>query len=312
MSTIKRRQVVGIALEGTPGSAVAPTHYFEFLDCSIAEKMEVIGDTQARGSRYSEGPAPVEGKKSGEGKIEICVDPTIFPYFAALALGNIASEVSGDDYKHTSYLDGGNDPLSATIWRDRVIDQRQFKMAVCNKMEISFADDVIKATIDLLSQYPTTQARTATKTELKLYTFKNANLKIDNATFKVQDFQLSIDNGVKPIYAPGSNDVDRFIAGEAKITGSFKLLFESTAQRVIFEGLTKQSMVLTLNGSDGDSITISIPQFRIENWGEDGGLGDATMEAIEFTAEESTESGDESVISIETVNSVEEYLSIES
>jgi len=308
-SSIKRRQTAGIALEETAGTAVAPTHYFQFLECTLAEKMAIIGDTQARGSRYAEGPAPVEGKKSGEGKIEICVDPTIFPYFAALALNSISSEVSGDDYKHTSVLTGGNDPLTATIWRGRVVDSRQFSNAVVNSMELSFADDVVKATIDLLSKYPTTQARTATKTALKLYTFKNASLKIDSETFKVQEFSLKIENNVEAKYAPGSNDVDRFIAKEAKISGSFKLLFESTDQREIFEGLTKQAMVLTLTGSDGDSITITIPQFRIENWAEDGGLGDATMESIEFVAEESDESGEEEVITIETVNSVEEYLS---
>jgi len=33
------------------------------------------------------------------------------------------------------------------------------------------------------------------------------------------------------------------------------------------------------------------------------------MESIEFVAEESDESGEEEVITIETVNSVEEYLS---
>jgi len=240
-SSIKRRQTAGIALEETAGTAVAPTHYFQFLECTLAEKMAIIGDTQARGSRYAEGPAPVEGKKSGEGKIEICVDPTIFPYFAALALNSISSEVSGDDYKHTSVLTGGNDPLTATIWRGRVVDSRQFSNAVVNSMELSFADDVVKATIDLLSKYPTTQARTATKTALKLYTFKNASLKIDSETFKVQEFSLKIENNVEAKYAPGSNDVDRFIAKEAKISGSFKLLFESTDQREIFRRFDQTS-----------------------------------------------------------------------
>lgn len=295
-------------MEATPGTPVAPTHYFEFLECSLAEKMEIIGDTQASGSRYAEGPAPVEGKKSGEGKIEICVDPIIFPYFAALALGSVFSEVDDSDYKHTSVLSGNNDPLTATIWRGRVVDDRQFANAVVNTMEISFADDVVKAAIDLISKYPTTKTRTPTKTKLKLYTFRNASLMIDTEAFKVQEFSLKIENNVEAKYAPGSNDVDRFIAKESKVSGSFKLLFESTDQREIFEGLIKQAIVLTLTGDDGDSITITVPRIRIENWAEDGGLGDATMEAIEFTAEESDESGEENVITIETVNSVAEYL----
>lgn len=310
---IKRREILGIALEGTAGTPVVPQHYIEFLDCDIAEEMKPISDESARGSSFAEGPNPVEGKKIGSGKLSVVLDPLTAPYFFALALGNIDSEASGDDYKHTSYLDGGNDPLSATLWRDRIVDQRQFANAVIDKWDLSFADDVIKLAMDFKTKYPTSQARTAAAIQsLKLYTFKNANVKIDGTTFKTTDFSLAGENNVKPIYAPGSNDVDRFVSGEKKISGSFKILFESTGQRAKFEGLTKQAMVLTFTGSDGDSITITIPQFRVENWKQDGGMGDAAEEVIEFTVEESEESGDETVITTETVNNVEEYLSIES
>lgn len=312
MSQIKRRQVLGIALEETAGTAVAPQHYFEFLECDLAEKMAIIGDNQARGSRYSEGPNPVEGKKSGEGKLSVVLDPLLAPYFFALALNNIASEVSGEHYKHTSQLtsESTNDPLSATIWRDRIVDERQCANVVVDKWSLAFSDDVVKLDLDLKSKYPTSQSRTpGAISSLKLYTFNNAAVTIDSETFKVLDFSLQGENNIEAIYAPGSNDVDRFIAKEAKISGSFNILFESTEQREAFEGLTKQAVVITFTGDDGDSITITIPQIRIENWKEDGGLGDAVKEAIDFTVEESAESGDEQVIKIETVNDVDEYLS---
>lgn len=310
---IKRRQVLGIALEETAGTPVVPQHFIEFLECSLAEKLSVIADDQARGSRFAEGPNPVEGKKIGEGKIDLVLDPLVAPYFFALALGSIVSEPESNDFVHTCKLTGNNEPLSATIWRDRKVDQRQFSNSVVDKWSLSFSDDVAKLSMDLKSKYPTDQARTASAVSaLQLYTFRNATVKIGGSTFKMLELKLEGENGIEAVYASGSNDVYKFVAKEAKISGSFKLLFENSDQREVFEGLTKQDMEITFAGSGDDEIVITIPRFRIENWAEDGGLGDVLNENIEFTVEESDESGEEEVITAVITNNVEEYMTPES
>lgn len=305
----KRFQKLGIALEETAGTPVAPQHFIPFLSCDLAEKQEIIADKAARGTRMGEGGNAVIGKKSGEGKIEVVLDSETFPYWAALAMGSIASEVDGEKYKHTITLKADNDPLTATIYRDRVIDEIQFANAAVNNMEIAFADDVAKVSVDILSKFPTTQSRSGSVSNLKLFTFKDAEVQIGESAIKVNEFNLKIENDAELIYAPGDNDIDRIVFKTPKITGSFKLLFETETQKDAFIGLTKQAMTITFTGENNDEIVINIPQFRVENWNEDGGIDDVDREAIEFTVENYDESGEEMAISLEVTNDVDEYLS---
>ena len=308
MANTKRFQKLGIALEETAGTPVAPQHFIPFLSCELAEKQEIIADNAARGTRMGEGGNAVIGKKSGEGKIEVVLDPETFPYWAALAMGSIASEVSDDNYKHTITLKSDNDPLTCTIYRDRVVDEIQCANAVVNSMEIAFSDDVAKVSVDIKSKFPTSQSRSGSVADLKLFTFKNAEVEIGESTIKVNEFNLKIENDAELIYAPGDNDVDRIVFKTPKITGSFKLLFEDETQKDAFVGLTKQAMTITFTGEDDGKIVITIPQFRVENWGEDGGIDDVGREAIEFMVEDYDESGEEMAMSIEVTNSVPEYL----
>lgn len=308
-SYTKRRQKIGIALEETAGTAVAPQHMIPVLECTMAEKMEIIADNAMRGKRYGEGGNAVEGKKSSEGKIEAVLDPVTAPYWFALAMGSIASEVSGEKYKHTIALLEGNDPQTATIYRDRIVDEIQCANVVAGGLEISFADDVIKVSADLKGKYPTSQSRSGSVSDLTLYTFKNALVKVDDETIKVSEFSLKIENNPTLKYAPGSNDVDRIVFGTPKITGSFKLLFEDDTQKAAFAAITKQALTITFTDTDSNEIAITIPQMRVENWSEDGGLDDVANESIEFTVEEYDESGEEAAMTVEITNDVEEYLS---
>lgn len=301
-------------METTPGTAVAPTHYIPFLECTLQEKMEIIPDNQAKGRRIGEGSDSVEGKKSGEGKIEVVLDPMTAPYWFAMALGSIESEAEELNYVHTCEMSENNTPLTATIWRDRIIDQVQFPYAVVDALELNFADDVAKLSMDIKSKFPTDEESpggdgvVAKEQSLNYYTFRNAAVAVGGTTIKVKEFTLKIENDAEVVYAPGSNDVDRIIAKTPKITGSFNLIFENETQKDAFLNLTKNSMTITFTGDDGDKIEIKIPQFRIEKWNQGGGIDDISEETIDFVVEDVNSSPIDAPITAVITNSVEEYL----
>ena len=315
MANTRRKEQLGIALEATPGTAVAPTHYIPFLECSLEEKLEIISDNQAKGRRLGEGSDAVEGKKSGEGKIEVVLDPDTAPYWLALAFGAIESAPDGDNFAHTCELSEENDPLTASIWRDRVVDAVQFVNAVVDTLELTFADDVAKLSMDIKSKYPAAEESPggagviAAEQNLNYYTFRNAKVEIGEATIKVKEFSLKVENEAEVIYAPGSNDVDRIVVKTPKVSGSFTLLFESLTQKAAFEGLTKNAMVITFTGDGDDEIVITIPQFRVDKWNQGGGIDDISEETIEFIAEDANESPLGAAITAVVTNGVEKYIS---
>ncbi len=301
---IGRRNQLAIAIEDTAGTAEEPTHFIPFLECSLIERHTPIADTQTKAIRDLEGSDSVEGKKWGEGDIKVVLDPTTSPYWFALALGAISSEISGDDYEHT-ITRASNDPLTATIWRDRVVDTAQFTYSVVNSLKLNFADDVASLSANILSKFPTEQARTIATTSLSYYTFRNATVTLGETETKVKELTLTIENNAEPVFAPGDNDVDRIAWKGFRVSGNFSLLFEDETEKDAFTNLTKKSMTITFTGDDGDSITINIPSFRVDNRELDSPNDDLVAENISFVAE--YDSSEEKTIDIVVVNGVETY-----
>jgi len=308
---IRRREQIGIALEEAAGTAVAPTHNLPFLEMTLEEKHEPFADNQGRGRRYKEGENSIEGRKSAEGKISCVLDPDTAPYWLAMALGSIESAANDESgqagYKHTIVLTDENDPQTATIWRDRKVDQVEYTNCVCSSLEISFSDDLAKVSADIKAKFPTTQARSIAEVPLKYYTFRNASVSFGDGGLQVRDFSIKIENDAEMIYGPNSSVVDKIAVKSAKVSGSFKLLFENETMKDQFFNFNKDSLSLILTGDDGSSISINLPKVRIDKWGTEGGLDDLVKEGLDFVAEYDTDS--DAAITCEVVNSVANYKS---
>jgi len=313
MAHIGRCNQLGIAIEETPGTPKEPTHYIPFIDCTLVERHTPISDSQAKGIRDAEGNDSVEGKKWGEGTIKVVLDPTTAPYWLALALGNIDSTGAPT---HLVTQGASSDPLTATIWRGRVVDSVEFANSVVDTLELNFADDVATLTAKIFSKYPTDEERNPTETELQYYTFRNATVRIGNLespespeswpVYKIRELTLTINNEAEMIYAPGSNDVDRIVWKGLRVTGNFKILFENETQKSAFANLEKQGMLITFSGEGSDKIEILIPRFRVDNWNLETPIDDLAQEGIDFVAE--YDDGEGCTIKAEVTNEVAEYI----
>ncbi len=290
MSHIGRRGALGIGLEGTPGSTDEITASIPYLTCDLIETHAPIADVSAKGVRDEQGGDSVEGKKSGQGSIEVALDPETCPLWFGLALGSIDSTTIGAIYtgKHTITRKADNQPLSATIYRDRVVDKVYFPYSVVNTLELNFADDIAKLRMDILSKAPIAADETIIFVETEIFTFRNAYVELTNggttSELKVREFTLNINNNAEAIYAPGSNDVDRIVSKQFGVGGSIVLDFADTTQRDAFMGLDKQALSVVFQG-ETSKITISIPQFRLDNRPLATPNDDIAQETMEFVAE---------------------------
>jgi hypothetical protein len=291
MSSIGRKGGLGIGIEGTPGTTTEIKTFCPFLDLSLAEAHTPIGDKSAKGVREEFGKNPVEGKKWGEGSVEVILDPETAPAWFSLALGAISSATDALTV-HSIYRNNSNQPLSATIYRSRDVDEVKFPYSVVNSLELSFADDVAKIKCDIMSKYPVAEGDTPSYDDLELYTFKNAYLELTNggatSELKVRELTLNIENNIEPIYAPNSNDVDRYVSKNFNVNGSFTVLFEDETQKDAFKDLTNQALSIVFTGNAGGEtgkITITIPQFRVDKWTAETPIDDLSQETVDFVAE---------------------------
>jgi hypothetical protein len=291
MSHIGRRGALAIGLEATPGAGtVSAFASIPYLSCDLNEVHTPIADLSAKGVRDEQGSNSALGKKSGQGNIEVALNPETCPYWFGLALGSIASTTEGALYtgKHTINRKANNEPLTALIYRDRVVDKVSFSNAVVNTLELNFADDIAKLSMNILSKAPAVADETIAVPSTEIFTFRNAYVELTNnsttSALKVRDFTLNINNNAEMIYAPGSNDVDRIVSKQFGVGGSINIDFEGTTQRDAFMLLTKQKINVVFQG-ESSKITIEVPQFRVDNRPLNTPNDDISMETIDFVAE---------------------------
>jgi hypothetical protein len=305
---IGRRGALGIGIEGTPGSTTALTHYIPYLENSLIEMHEPIADTSAKGVRESQGSASVEGKKHGEGNISVVLNAKHSPYFFGLVMGDIDSTTKGAIEEHTITRKVDSVPRTATIWRDRITDRAVFPYSAINTLELNFSDDVASLNANFLTRYQIAGwAETPNIETLELYTFKNAYIELTNnsttSELKVRDLTLNINNNLEGIYAPNSNDVDRIVSKNFEVGGSFTVLFENTTQKEAYRDLTKQALKVVFEGDTTGKITITIPQFRLDNAPIETPNDDIMTQSAEFVAEYDGSKSIEVVVE----NDVEDY-----
>jgi len=143
---------------------------------------------------------------------------------------------------------------------------------------------------------------------LELFTFKNAYVEatINSTTsaLKIREFTLDINNNMELKYAPNDNDVDKIVSKGFGVSGSMVVDFESTTQRDAFKNLTKQAISVVFSKATR-SITITIPQFRVDPLDIETPNDDISLETINFIAE--WNAATTSTISISVNNDVSGY-----
>lgn len=292
MSNIGRRGSLGIGLEtaGSEGTTTTIDMFIPYLSCNLQGKHTPIADISAKGMRDVHGNDTVEGKKWGEGTIEVVFEPRSAPYWLGLALGSIVSSAGITPLVnyHTISRKANNQPLSATIYRDRVVDEVKFPYSVVNTLELNFADDIAKIAVEVLSKFPTAEADTSTYVDLELYTFKHAAIELmvagATSTISIREFTLNVNNNAEVRHSPNDNDVDKIVSKGFEVNGTIVVDFETTVQRDAFKNVTKQSLSIVLTDST-NIITITVPQIRVDTLDIDTPNDDIAGETINFVAE---------------------------
>jgi hypothetical protein len=93
------------------------------------------------------------------------------------------------------------------------------------------------------------------------------------------------------IYRSGTNDVSTVRNKGLRVTGSYKVFFDSEADKNAYYNLNKRSMQVTFSGNANETLVLHVPQFRLNEGEISTGLDDFFVITGNFVAEDVIDNG---------------------
>lgn len=288
-------------MESSPGqSNTTADVYLPFTENTLRGHHEPFENISARTSRIMDSDS-VLGRRWAEGNVRILADIHNSGYLFKLALGNELL-VTGTPNNHTFYPTfSGNAPLTATLLNTRgSTDIEQYTYASVDELNFEVADGLASVNAAFQAQHPTTGAsQTATTTSGTVLAFSDYFIQFgatltaagSAATTPLSEFNLTIANNLEVIHRSGSSDVSAIRTKGLRVTGNYRLFFDSVTDRDAYYALQKRSMIVTFSGNANESLRFRIPRFRINEAEVDTGLDDLYAINAEFVAEDVVDSG---------------------
>lgn len=283
MPQIGRKGFIGVAIEETPGVAVSSVKYLPYDSCTLNNVVEVLDDEAAKGIR-ERAWGSIAARERGEGDIEIKMDVENLPYLLYPALGEkTTSTASGETtvYEHVLTRKSANPPVTATFNFNDTVETRRFTYSTMNTLELSFTDEWVTASVNVISKKPTAGSGVLAVTEESVLAFKDANIyfgtdlatavsnyESDTNSIKLSAFTLNINNNAEAHYLSGSSSPDHIAIGEFDAGGDYTLFFENTTEKNAHELQTQRAMVASFKGQSigngsTEEILVKIPSFHI-------------------------------------------------
>ncbi len=309
---IARTGSLGIAIETTPGQVNATASvYLPYTDNNLRGHQSPIENISARTSRIVDADSII-GKKWAQGDVKILADAKNSGYLFKLALGNELYS-AGTPNVHTFYPTvSGNTPLTATLINSRgSTDIEQYTYAALDNLDLEVTEGLMTVNAAFMAQYPTTgAAQTVTTTSGTIFAFKDYFIQFGNdlttaaasAAIPVSEFKMKIANNTEMIYRSGSPTVSAIRSKGLKITGDYKLFFDSVTERDAYYNNTKRALIITASGINSESLVIRIPKFGIREANIATGIDEYYALTADWVAEDDVDTQGTRFVSITLSN----------
>lgn len=298
-----RKIAVGLGLESTRGTAVAPAFWTKHLELDFQQKSDKELNESGLGVLDKYNSASVF-KDYAAGKVGGKVGDATIGAWLSLTFGAKPTTTDNADSNpvvkdHTFAQSQSNQPLSATIALKDVNRDERYAFGSLSKLELKVAvGDWVKFSAELMSKKPTASAgNTVAFTAENEFKAKHVTIKtaatvagLSGATARpLTEFNLSVTRSVKDFVAIGSNDPADFFTQEVEISGDMTQLYEANTDRDLYTGDTKQVVQVTITNSDvvigaaaNPKLVLTFYNVNFTDWNLDQSLGDMTSQTLGF------------------------------
>lgn len=273
---IGRTGAIGLGVEATKGTPVAPAFWIPVQNYSFDDKVEYIKNDSAMG-RIEEFNASAISKLWSEGEWggKIFIDS--IGAELSLLFGASPTSVergSSDVYDHAYALANTNAHKSGTVAYEDAVQDLRYPYAMVNTWALEVvSDDFVKRTISLVGKKSASAAGNTpaftnevefipSQVSLKLAT-SQAGLGAASA-INVTAFNMEINKNAEALFTIGSNEPESIINKQFGVTGSIELYFEDTTQRAYVFANTHRAIRIDMLDASTDLGSSHNPQLYFD------------------------------------------------
>lgn len=252
---------------------------------TLALTKDAIESEKLRGDRQIEDFR--HGNKSINGDVTAELEyGALDPLLEAVMCGTWATDV----------LKTGTTRRSFTIERKfsdiAVPEYHRYTGSEFNTLALSVAPNaMVMATLGVVGK---DLAIATTEVASSTYSADSANTPFDSFTGSITEggssiatvtsFDLTIENGLDPLFTVGSSTTQRPSIGKSRVTGSLTTYFESNTLYSKFLNETSSAIVLTLTDVAGNEIELNIPNVKYNSGQPDVSGEGAITVSMDFVA----------------------------
>lgn len=269
---IGRRESIGLGIEGTPGTAVAPQTWLRWLDQSIQNKTNVIENESAMGVVDRVNDSAITSKWA-EGTVggKVTVDSIGFLLLGVFGTVSTGAASSGI-YPHTFSVKQSSIPTTLTLARTGPLASERFAYATVDTLEVTAeTGGYVQVSSAVKARAGVTSTETVAFTSEEEFTSKDIVLKTaaDVASLgaasavNAQSLKLSIERPSEAFNPLGTSDQPQFDRGAFEAKGEFVVRLTDTALEADYLANTKKALSITMtNGTKSLAFTASKVRYR--------------------------------------------------
>lgn len=290
---IGRRETIGLGIEGTPGTAVAPQIYLRWMDNGVQNKTNVIENESAMGvvdqindsevtSRWAEGT--IGGKVTSHG-----IGFLLSGFFGLPTTGAAVSGI----YPHSFVMAQSSKPTALTIVRSNPLESVQHSYGTIDTLEISAeVDDWVMFSSAIKARKGETATLTPAFIDEKEFTSKHITVKMASnlaglsgaSNIKGRSVKLNLERPSEAFNPLGSGDEPEFDRGTFTVNGELVVRYTDTQYETDFLNNAIKAMQISLSNGD-DSLVFTCAQVRTREIERSNDRDDIVTQTLNIKAE---------------------------
>ena len=269
---VGRREGIGLGIESTPGTAVAPQTWLRWLDQDIQNKTTVVENDSAMGVVAKVNDSAVVAKWA-EGAIEGKVTDVGIGYLLLGLYGTVTTgTASGGIYPHTFSVNQSSVPTALTLSHVTPLKTERHSYGVVDNLELTAeAGGWVQVKAGIKARVGTTAADTPAYTDELEFTSKNITVKtaanqagLSGATaIDAKSVKLVAERSSESFNPLGTDDTPVFDREVFEAKGEFVVRYTDTTIEDDYLANTAKALEIKLaNGTTDLTLTATKVRFR--------------------------------------------------
>jgi hypothetical protein len=297
---IGRRVPVGVALESTRGTGVAPTYVLAKTNYTLDDKANKAVSGEGIGSISANGNIAVVTGKFSEGNVEFELEAKSLPVILSAVFGGASSPAAaGSGYKHTLTLSESNQHKTLSVSLDDPNGDVIFEGCMVDSFELSIGlEEIVKGTIGLKGRASTDASYTANPVAGYKWVGRDLVFKVGAATtdlaaataLSLKELTLTINKNTDYDWVLGTLEPEDILNKQFTIEGKLTLNYEARTWRNYMLNGTYMAMCIKLVQSRDDAgdqdptFYLEFPKVHFSEWESQRGNDEIVGQTINFTA----------------------------